>query len=66
MKAQFKEAIKLHNQGYSPEEIAEEIGVARATAYRWINQHQHQLLSFLAFYEPAEGFIKGTTKSCPR
>ncbi len=35
----FELAIELHNEGYSPEEIAEELEISRATAYRWVEQH---------------------------
>lgn len=43
MKPEFKEAIKLHNQGFTPEEISEELSISRATAFRWIKQHKASL-----------------------
>ena len=43
MKPEFREAIELLNQGYDTEEIADELGVSRATAYRWIKQHETRI-----------------------
>jgi hypothetical protein len=43
MKKQFTEVIKLHNQGYSADQIVEETGASRATVYRWIEQHEASL-----------------------
>ncbi len=43
MKPEFKEAVKLHKQGHTAEEISDEIGVSRATAYRWIETYKGSL-----------------------
>lgn len=43
MNTDFNEAITLHNEGYTPEEIAESTGKSRATIYRWLEQHKASL-----------------------
>ncbi|UXX78006.1 hypothetical protein N7E81_11605 [Reichenbachiella carrageenanivorans] len=43
MKTEFIEAIQLHNEGYSLEDIAESVEVKQATVKRWIEQHEASL-----------------------
>ena len=43
MNTDFSEVISLHNEGYSPEEIAESTGKSRATIFRWLGQHKASL-----------------------
>lgn len=43
MNTDFNEAITLHTEGYTPEEIAESTGKSRATIYRWLEQHKTSL-----------------------
>lgn len=40
MNTHFTEVIELHNEGFTPEEIVEALGVSRATVYRYIDQYQ--------------------------
>jgi predicted transcriptional regulator len=40
MKKRYKEAIRLFNQGYSPDQIAEELEISMATAFQWIDLHK--------------------------